>query len=256
METRNQLIFNLKQFYYYSQDYEWTAEMPYYWFCFFKIDGTGCRINERLETEGKIKIYQPLSGIENLASLEPDKNDAIPSPGVLGKKSIYLKPISAPDFMGDPTPGILEPEFGCVVVFMNKSCFETDKTNHYPVLLSGSIEHYFNELIPLLNKKKKPGFNSSLELSEILEEQIIKYAKQTQPYWKRFLLEFSADATIWKFSLSELRELQSISITKNWVNQGNWELSGEITLAEKLRDSKPKNTKTTLQRSTKLKHQP
>jgi hypothetical protein len=255
MEARNQIVFNLKQFYYYSHDYEWT-EMPYYWFCFFKIDGTVCRINQRLETEGKIKIYQPLSGIENLASLEPDNNDTIPIPCAIGQKSVKIESFKVPGLFNQPTLKIPEPEVGCVVVFMNKSCFETDRTNQYPVLIADTIATYFNELIPLLNKKKKSALNSSLTLASILEDRVIKSANQTQSYWKRIFSDFSVDATVWKFSLSELRELKSVLLTKNWVNEGTWELSGEITLIENPVQSQPKNTKTTLQRGMKFKYQP
>lgn len=232
MEDSQKVIFNLNQFYYHSNNYEWTTEMPYYWFCFFKMDGDNCLLNEDFKLEGFVSLYTPLDKIGDLSALESDKKeDFIKIPESSGKKEISLKPIPVPKFVKDSTLKKPEPQVGCAVVFMNKSCFLSDVENQLAPLLASTVQNQLNELLSKFNYRKTALTNKTKSLSRILETVVHKATIEKQPFWKRFLSESKVDATIWKFSAGELEELNSISLTKNWTNEGTWELSGNISLS-------------------------
>jgi len=230
MESSSKVIFNLNQFFYHSHNYDWTNEMPFFWFCFFKIDGTNCRLNESLILEGKTSLYTPLEKIETLNNLVPDQDDAIQIPEYIGKKEIVIKPIPIPEFIKESTIKKPEPQIGCVTIFMNRNCFLADWKNELPTLLSSTLQAQLDKLIPTLNHKNTALVNKNKPLANLLETTILNSSQKQQPFWKKFISENRVDATIWKFSASELAELQTISLTKNWTNEGTWELSGNISL--------------------------
>jgi len=230
MESSSQVVFNLDRFYYHSNNFEWTSEMPFFWFCFFKIDGSNCKMNESLSLEGKVSLYTPLEKIENLNNLESDKSDYIKIPEHIGKKEIIIEPIPVPEFIKGSPIKKPEPQVGCITIFVDRNCFLADPENEFPSLLSTTIQQQLDELIPTLNHRKIGSTNKNKPLANLLETVILNSSQKRQPFWKRFISENRADATIWKFSASELEELGTISLTKNWTNEGTWELSGSISL--------------------------
>ena len=242
MEDSQKVVFNLNQFYYHSNNYDWTTEMPYYWFCFFKIDGDSCRLNEDFKLEGSVSLYTPLDKIADLSALESDKKeDFIKIPESSGKKEIFLKPIPVPGFAKDSSLKKPEPQVGCVVVFMNKSCFLSDVENQLAPLLASTVQNQLNELLSEFNYRKTILTDKTKSLSRMLETIIQKATLEKQPFWKRFFSENKVDATTWKFSAGELEELDSISLTKNWTNEGTWELSGNISLSRNRPSPKTKS---------------
>ena len=230
MESSTKILFNLKQFFYHSNNYEWTSEMPFFWFCFFKIDGTNCKMNKSLQMEGKVSLYTTLEKIENLNNFESDKSDIIRIPDFLGKKEITLEPIPVPEFIRESTLKKPEPQVGCAMVFMDRNCFFADSQNELPSLLTEIIQKKLNESIPNLNKSKNTLINKTPLLANLLETTVLEATQKHKPFWHKFISSSRADATVWKFSANELEELNSISLTKNWVNEGTWELSGSITI--------------------------
>lgn len=230
MECSSKIIFDLDKFYYHNHNYEWTSEMPFFWFCFFKIDGSNCKMNDSFALEGKTTLYTPLEKIENLNNLEPDKKDYIKIPEHIGKKEVSIEPIPVPEFIKDSIIKNPEPQVGCITVFMDKNCFLADSENEFPFLLSASVQQQLDNLIPTLNQKKFASTGKNRPLANLLETIILESSQKRQPFWKRFISEYKADATIWKFSAGELEELGSISLTKNWTNEGTWEMSGSIAL--------------------------
>lgn len=230
MESSSLIKFDIDRFFYHSNNYEWTSEMPYFWFCFFKIDGSTCKLNDSLSLEGKASIYTPFEKIETLNNFESDKGDIIRIPDYLGKKDISVKPISVPEFIQESTVKKPEPQVGCVTVFMNKNCFLADSKNELPNLFSTIIQEQLDNSIPTLNEKKAALTNKTKPIANRLESAILNLSRKQLPFWKKFISEKKADATVWKFFSSELADLQTISLTKNWTNEGTWELSGSISL--------------------------
>ncbi|SMC60534.1 hypothetical protein [Moheibacter sediminis] len=226
------ISFNLNHFYYHNDNYEWTNEMPYFWFSFFKIDGTSCKFNENLELEGTPTIYNPFNKIIGINNIEADKQDIIQIPKELGREEFTLTPISVPDFVKKTNIHDMESYIGCIVVLMNEDCALNDEKNIYAKILQATSQKYLNELIPLLNENQTIIDEHLIKLKENIEINIKTESKKNQSFWKRLTTENIINTTIWTFSSDELKSLRSASLAKYWGTEGIWELSGKVKVKE------------------------
>lgn len=230
MRTDLKISFHLDHFYYHNENYEWTNEMPRFWFCFFKIDGTTCKLNESLQLEGNAVIYSSFEKMESLNNIEPDKHDVIRLPVGLGREEINLKPIPVPEFVKKTGMEDIEAQVGCIVVLMNESCATNDENNCYSKILTATIQDSLNEWIPWLSHDKNNSYKYFDGLKYDIKSKILQESRKNQSFWKRLTTENIVNTTIWKFSSDELRTMHSVSLTQYWGTEGLWELSGELKI--------------------------
>lgn len=220
--------FNLNQFYYHNDSYEWTNEMPHFWFSFFKIDGSTCNFNENLELEGKPTFYNPFTKIIGINNIEVDNQDVIQIPKELGKNEFTLKPISVPDYVRKNNIHDMDSYIGCIAVLMNEDCALNDEKDNYVKILKSTSQKYLNELVHLLNENQSIIDKHLNQLKEHIETNIKNESKKNQNFWKRLTTENIINTTIWTFSSDELNALHSASLAKYWGTDGLWELSGKV----------------------------
>lgn len=232
MSTNIKVSFNLNHFYYHNENYEWTNEMPYFWFSFFKIDGTTCKLNENLTLEGVPTLYNPLKKMMGINSIEADKQDIIQIPRELGREEFTLKSISVPDFVSNSNIPDMESHIGCIAVLMNEDCAMNDEKNNYAEILKSTSQKYLHDLIPILDENQSVIDLHLNNLKEEIEINIKKESNKNQSFWKRLTSENIIDTTIWKFSSDELISLNYASLTKFWGTEGLWELSGKIKVKD------------------------
>lgn len=232
MRTDLNISFGLDHFCYHNKNYDWTTEMPYFWFSFFKIDGTSCKIDDSLKLYGNAIIYSSFDKIECLRSMEADKQDAIQIPPDLGFKEITLTPIPVPDFVKKTKIDNLESYVGCVSVLMNEECAINDEKNTFVEILVSTVQNTLNELIKILNEGQSKVQEHFESLKNIIEQKIKTECRKNQSFWKRFTSENIIETTIWFFSSDELKSLGSVSLVKYWEMEGVWELSGKVKLTE------------------------
>lgn len=225
---------NLNHFCYHNESYDWTTEMPYFWFSFFKIDGSNCKLNEALQLEGNATIYSKFKKIESLTSLEPDKQDVLKIPSKIGREEMTLKPIPVPDFVNKNKIDNLESYVGCIAVLMNEECALNDEKNLYSKILNQIIQNSLNDLIPHLTENQSTINKNLHDLKDKIELKLNEESKKNQSFWKRLTTENIIETTIWTFSSDELKALHSVSLAKYWGNEGLWELSGKVKVAEKI----------------------
>lgn len=228
MRTEIRASLNLNHFYYHNENYEWTTEMPCFWFSFFKIDGSTCQLNESLGLEGNAVVYSSFNKVEKLNNIKPDNFDFLRIPPHLGMKEITLLPIPVPSFVQKNGIEDLESYMGCVAVLMNEECAENDDKNNYSRILKSTIQTSLNELVPLVNKRNDLIINHLDQLKKDIEFKIVKESKKQQNFWKRITTENIVNTTIWKFSSEELYNMAPLSLAKYWGSEGIWELAGEI----------------------------
>lgn len=232
MRTELKISFNLNHFYYHNDNYEWTNEMPYFWFSFFKIDGSTCKFNENLELEGIPTIYYPFNKVIGISNIEADKQDIIQIPKELGHEEFTLSPISVPDFVKKTSIHDMESYIGCIAVLMNEDCALNDEKNTYAKILESTSQKYLNKLIPLLNGNQNVIDEHLTELKENIEINVKNESKKNQSFWKRLTTENIVNTTIWTFSSDELKSLHSASLAKYWGTEGIWELSGKVKIKD------------------------
>jgi hypothetical protein len=228
MRTDLKITFHLDHFYYYNENYEWTTEMPYFWFSFFKIDGDTCKLNEDLKLEGNAVVSSSFTKMENLNNIEPDKYDVIRIPSQLGFEQVKLKPIPVPEFVKKSGINELKAFTGCVAVLMNEECAALDENNSYPEILHSTLQNSLDELIPCLNFEEKNICKYLESIQQDLESKILSESRKNQSFWKRWTTDKIINSTIWKFSSDELSTMKSFSLTQYWGTEGLWELSGEV----------------------------
>lgn len=251
MRTDLKISFHLDHFYYHNENYEWTSEMPYFWFSFFKIDGTTCRLNGSLQLEGTAVVSSPFEKMESLSNIEPDKHDVIRVPSHLGFEEFNLQPIPVPEFVKKSGINDLKAHAGCVVVLMNEDCASLDGSGTYSEILRSTLQNSLNELIPFLNYEEK-NISKYLEgIRNDLESNILCESKKNQSFWKRWTTEKIVNASLWKFSSDELNRMHSMSLAQYWGTEGLWELSGELKVKkiqpEKTADIKTKSPRKRMQ---------
>lgn len=223
---------HLNHFYYHNESYDWTTEMPYFWFSFFKIDGSNCKLNEELELEGTTSIYSGFNKIESLKNIEPDKQDILKIPLNLGFETITVSPVSVPEFVKNNKIDNLESYFGCVAVLMNEECALNDEKNAYPEILKSTIQKSLNQLITQINQNQTVIDAHLQKLKEEINLKITAESKNNQSFWKRLTTENIIETTVWIFSSDELKSLNSVSLLKYWGTEGLWELSGKVKVKE------------------------
>lgn len=241
MRTEVKISFNLNHFYNHNDNYEWTNEMPYFWFAFFKIDGITCRFNENLELEGVPTFYNPFSKIIGISNIEVDKQDLIQIPKELGREEFTLTPIPVPDFVMKTEIQDMESYIGCIAVLMNEDCALNDEKNNYTNILKSTSLEFLNELIPLLNGNQRIIDEHLNKLKENVEINIKNECKKHQSFWKRLTTENIINTTVWTFSSDELNKIQSVSLAKYWGTKGIWELSGNVEIKENHPVKKPQS---------------
>ncbi len=232
MRTDLKVSFHLDHFYYHNDNYEWTNEMPHFWFSFFKIDGTTCRLNDSLQLEGNAVVYSSFNKVESLNSIEPDKHDIIRIPLDFGHEEINLMPIPVPEFVKKNGIEDMESYAGCIAVLMNEDCATNDENNTYTTILNSTVQNSLNQLIPSLSNDKKNIYKYLRQLKNDIEDKIVYEANKNQNFWKRLTAENIVNTTIWKFSSDELKSMNSISLAKYWGTEGIWELLGEVKIKE------------------------
>ncbi len=237
------ISFHLDHFYYHNENYEWTTEMPRYWFSFFKIDGSGCKLNESLRLEGKAVVYSPFEKMENLNSIEPDKQDVLRIPYQLGYEEINLKPIPVPEFVKKSGIESVESYAGCIVVLMNEYCASNDEKNTYSQLLTTTIQNSLDRLIPHLNHDNKNIPKHLETMQQEIDTVILQESEKNQSFWKRLTTESIVNSTVWKFSSDELSNMNSVSLTKYWGRDGLWELSGDLKIKKPKSQNRSKTRK-------------
>lgn len=221
----------MDSFSYFNENYDWTNEMPYFWFSFFKIDGTTCKLDESLKIKGKPVIYNNFKKFENVNNFEPDRQDIIKIPAYLGQKELTLEPIPSPNFMMK-TKLNAESYLGCIAFMMNEECAASDLNNNYIKILKTLIQNSLDELVQILHMNQKTVFDHLENLKENIESKIISESRKEQSFWKRLTNNVMLDTTIWFFSAEELKKLQSVSLEKFWGTEGRWTLSGKIKVNE------------------------
>lgn len=243
MRTDLKITFHLDHFYYHNENYEWTTEMPYFWFSFFKIDGTTCKLNQNLRLEGSAVINSSFTKMINLNNLEPDKYDVLRIPLRLGYEEIRLQPIPVPEFVKKSGIKELKAFTGCMAILMNEECAVLDENNSYSNILTSVLQNSLDELIPYLNFEEKNICKYFEGIQYDIESQILIESRKNQSFWKRWATDKIVNVKIWNFNSDELNKMNSISLTKHWGTEGLWELSGEVKVQRKKTNSDIKSRK-------------
>lgn len=234
MKSNVNVSIKLNHFSYHNNEFDWTTEMPNFWFSFFKIDGSNCKLNDELQLEGKANIYSSFKKIESLRNIEPDRQDVLTVPNNLANEKVSLIPISVPQFAKSAEIGNFESYAGCIAVLMNDDCISNDEKNKYVSILNEIIQNSLDELIPLLNGQQNKIDKHLHDLKKLIKYKINQESRKNKSFWRRFRTENIIETTIWIFSSEELKSLQSISLTKYWGIEGVWKLSGKIKIQDNI----------------------
>lgn len=232
MRTELKVSCRLNRFYYHNDNYDWTTEMPYFWFSFFKIDGSNCHLTEDFQLEGSAAIYSNFKKFKSLSNILPDKKDVIKIPSDLGKQDLTLIPIAVPEFLVQNGFKNMEPYVGCVAVLANEQCALNDEKNNYHQILMQTIQSALDQVIKQTRSAKIEMDDLLVQLKNEIETNILSEAKHNQSFWKRLTTENEVNATIWIFPSDELESIISVSLLKYWGTDGLWELSGKVKVTD------------------------
>lgn len=227
MRTGLKLKFNFNKFVNLENGFDWTSEMPNYWLCYFKIDGSTCELDFNLNFNGSAEVFSPMKSFESILQYEYNSKDEIIIPKNIQSKEISLEPIQVPKFVRKNGISDIDAYSGCIVIFTNNEYHPEKKLIKY---LQNYIQNSLNDLVTYLANPKENIIEYLNMLKKDIENILIKKTRKKRNFWDSLAPDYKVDPSIWLFSGDELLQYKNVSLIKYWGIDNLWKLIGEITI--------------------------
>ncbi|MFT3947574.1 MAG: hypothetical protein QM763_11450 [Agriterribacter sp.] len=255
MRNNLNVTFNFDRLKCYDEADGWGSAEPYMWTIFFKIDGTTCRLNDSLMLEGTATIFTTPGSHGNLGDNDVDAGDTVSVPSAIGEKSMVLTPIPVPDSVKQVGIDDVTAIAGCIVVLMEEDNVTDDGADSGHSALNAAVQDALNSIIPTLGVSNQQISDDDIKkMADAIQSKVEDAVKNQQNIFENIWSWLNPDDTIgtkvWKFSGDDLLSNNPVALQERWqkvwhpvplgsfqypgywINNGDWELFGNITTSE------------------------
>lgn len=211
----------------------WGNAEPYLWTVFFKIDGETVSVSEALTLSGNGTIHITPGSHGNLDDDSVDAGDTVAIPSDIGEWTTTLESIPVPDSLSsfvEPLGGVI----GVVCILMEEDNVSDDGAEAGHQALNTSVENAINQIISTRSFSNPDISEEDLEDFENDIKSAISGAIQNQQnffenIWSWLNKDDTIGTKVFFFDHDTLADNNSINFNERWRNEGDWEITGNIT---------------------------
>ncbi|MFT4217072.1 MAG: hypothetical protein QM619_07800 [Micropruina sp.] len=206
---------------------------PYLWTVFFLVDGSTISVNSGLTLSGQATMHFTPGSHGNLPNDDVDAGETVSIPAAIGEWQTLMKPIPVPPPFDAAQPDV-GGVTGVVCVLMEEDNVSDDGAAAGKTALNNAVRSAVNQIVAtrsLTNQEVSEGELKQFEgaIKSAVEDAI----KNQQSFFENLWSWLNPDDTIgfqvFLFSHDELASKGTISFSKRWKNEGDWEIFGNVT---------------------------
>lgn len=208
----------------------WGSAEPYLWAVFFKIDGSGVRLNDALNLEGTATVAATYGAHGNLGDTDVDAGDVLTVPGNVGSWSTLLQPIPVAESVR-PLADDVAGAAGVVVVLMEEdNVTDAGAIAGYNALVT-ELQQRLDALIPTLGFTHPDVTDEDVAvlregLDDAISDAIAGAQSGFQNLWSWLNADDQVGNAYFSFGHDTLADGQVHEVSQRWDNEGDWEITG------------------------------
>jgi hypothetical protein len=203
---------------------------------FFKVDGSAVAVTPSLTLAGSAVVKFTPGSHGNLLDTDVDAGDVVPVPANVGEWTTSLVPIAVPPPFDATTPD-LAGTIGVVCVLMEEDNVSDSGAEAGHQALNSAVKDSIDQIIATRSFTNQEITDSELaafesQIRSAVEEAIKSHQGFFSNLWSWLNKDDTIGFKVFMFGHDKLATETSIDFSERWKNEGDWELTGNITVTE------------------------
>lgn len=215
----------------YDEGDGWGSAEPYLWSVFFKVDGSTVHVTDSFTLSGTPTVEATPGSHGNLGDTDVDGGDTLSIPSAIGEYETILSPIPGPpSFPGMEFGGVV----GVVVILMEEDNVSDDGAEAGHAALNNAVRDALQSIIDTRSISNQDVTDKEIDgFTDSIGDKVRAAIKSEQNIFENIWSWLNPDDTIgtkvFLFNQSDLDPSTTISFSKRWQNEGDWEIFGHIS---------------------------